>query len=124
MLSWFRAHLRPVALAALVSLTALTSLSAAIHDASECHDECAAGVVRHDAWSHAVGSEKASADHPLHCVLCHWTRTLRPSTAIVHGVARPVVLSVRPVVDVLGLPLQSLAAQPPLRSPPQLSITA
>jgi len=124
MLSWFRAHLRPVAFAALVSLTALVNLSTAIHDASECHDECAAGVVRHDAWSHAIGSEQASVDHPIHCVLCHWTRTLRPSTAVVHGVARPVVQSVRPVADAPGSPLQALAAQPPLRSPPPLSVTA
>jgi hypothetical protein len=118
-LAWFRARLGPIAIAALVSLAGLTSLSAAVHDAGECHDECAAGVLRHDPWSHAIGSATADAEHPLHCVLCHWTRTVRPSAETVHVVARPLAQNVRSVSDVLIAPLRALAAQPPLRSPPR-----
>ncbi len=118
MLHWFRARLRPIAVAALVSLAGLTSLSAAVHEAGECHDECAAGAVGHDPWSHVIGSATAAADHPLHCILCHWTRTSRPTTETVRDVARPVAHNVRSASDFSDPPLQILQVQPPLRSPP------
>jgi hypothetical protein len=123
MLHWFRAHLRPFALAALVSLAGLASLSSVVHDSAECHDECAAGVVAHDPWSHAIGSTTAGAEQALHCILCHWTRTVRPSTEAAHEVARPVTCNLRSIPDSLVSPLRVLQAQPPLRSPPITATT-
>lgn len=118
-MQWFRAHARAVAVAVLVSLTALGGLSSAAHG-GECHDEeCALVLVPHDPTSHSMrdGSAAGSAA-PLHCVLCHWTRSTRPSTESVHQLARPVADDVPVPAEAPGLPSAADAAQPPLRSPP------
>lgn len=120
MLQWFRAQSRPVALAALVSLASLGGFSSALHGA-ECHDEDCAGVLLpHDPSSHRVRNASTTASQPLHCVVCHWTRSTRPSTEPVHHLARPVAHAVRLYTEVRGTLSLVQAAQPPLRSPPRV----
>ena len=118
MLQWFRARARTVAATLLVSLTALGGLSSAGHGA-DCHDEeCAVATFPHDPSAHAMGSAADDSAHPLHCILCHFTRSFRPSTDSVPHVARPQTADVRLHTDVLGALSLVQAAQPPLRSPP------
>jgi hypothetical protein len=118
MLQWFRAQARRIAAATLVSLAALGGFSSAAHGA-DCHDEdCGISLVQHDPSSHSIGAASPDASHPLHCVLCHWTRSTRPSTEAAHHLARPVADRVRLYAEVLGALSLVHAAQPPLRSPP------
>lgn len=121
MLQWFRARVRIVAGAVLVSLAGLGGLSTAAHGA-DCHDEdCGIIALRHDPSTHAIGAAGSAADHPLHCILCHWTRSFRPSTESADHIARPLAGESRRYHDVSGTPSQRQAAQPPLRSPPAAS---
>ena len=118
MLQWFRTRARVVAAATLVSLTALGGLSSATHGA-DCHeDDCAYSLLSHDPYEHGIVATQDDAGHPLHCILCHWTRSLRPSTEAVHQIARPVTSDVRPHTDIPAALSPVQAAQPPLRSPP------
>jgi hypothetical protein len=122
MMQWFRSRARDVAVATLVSLAGLGGLSSAGHG-GDCHgDDCAFPLLNHDPSSHSVGGGSSDSTHPVHCILCHWTRSIRPSTEPGHYLARPVTANVlfRPVV--LGALSPVRAAQPPLRSPPLLSI--
>lgn len=116
---WFRAHARIVAATALVSLLALGGLSPAAHG-GECHDEeCALTLVPHDPASHSIRNGAAGpSGNPLHCVLCHGTRSTRPSAESAHHLPRPVADDVLPHSEVPGVPSRAQAAQPPLRSPP------
>jgi hypothetical protein len=119
MLQWIRARARVAAAATLVSLVALGGLSSASHSA-DCHgDECAIDLRHHDPSAHAIDSGSGdSSSHPLHCILCHWTRTLRPSNTSALHLARPHTDPVRLYTEVLGTLSLVQAAQPPLRSPP------
>jgi len=119
MLQWFRARVRIVATATLVSLVALGGLSSVSHGA-DCHDDdCAIDLGLHDPSSHGIRSGSSDdASHPLHCILCHWTRVHRPSSDSAVYVARPLTNTVRIQPDVLGTLSLVQAAQPPLRSPP------
>jgi hypothetical protein len=117
-LGWFRERARPVAAAVLAALVALGGLSSAAHG-PDCHDDdCSISLFPHDPASHSVEPGSAETAAPLHCVLCHWTRTTRPSTESAHHVAHhsTQVRGLRP--EVLGTPSLVYAAQPPLRSPP------
>jgi hypothetical protein len=121
-LGWFRARARAVAAATLVSLVGLGGLSSAAHD-GDCHDDdCAVALLDHDPSSHRIGNGSSEPSHPVHCILCHWTRTLRPSTASGHHLARPVTGNVLAQPEVLSAPSPVRAAQPPLRSPPFQSV--
>jgi len=118
MLQWFRSQSRAIAAAALVSLTTLTVWSAAPHG-DDCHEAvCAVVVAHHDPSAHGVGRDSGSAERPLHCVLCHWTRIVRPSTDTPHHIAPAVEAQVRWYVEVSNAPQSVSAAQPPLRAPP------
>ena len=119
MLTWVRARMRPVAVVLLAALAGLGGISSLGHP-SDCHDEECAIATFHDASSHRVGSPKSEPAHPLHCVLCHWTRSIRPSPEPVHHLARPSVDDVLPHIEVFGVLSLVQAAQPPLRSPPLL----
>ena len=120
MLVWIRPRLRPVAVVLLAALVAVSGASAAGHG-SDCHGaECAAASGPHDPSAHGIGTPSSDASHPLHCVLCHWTRLIRPSTEAAHYLARPTAGDVRPHADVLGVLSLVQAAQPPLRSPPSI----
>jgi hypothetical protein len=119
-MQWFRVRARIVAAVTLVSLTALGGLSSAAHG-PDCHDDdCYIALIAHDPSSHGIGTTTADGGHPLHCILCHWTRTLRPSTDAVHQIARPVTSDIRPQPDIPAALSPVQAAQPPLRSPPPL----
>jgi hypothetical protein len=123
MLQWFRARARSVAATALLSLVTLT-LSSALPHQDDCHDAICA-VVPHDPSAHSVGRAETSLDdRPLHCVLCHWTRIVRPSAAVAHHLTPAVDRTVRFLVDVVVAPQSFLAAQPPLRAPPSSSPVA
>jgi len=118
MLQWFRARARSIAAAALVSLVALTAWSVAPHG-DDCHDAvCVSLVVPHDPSTHSIGRGPISEERPLHCVLCHWTRIVRPSTEAAHRIAPAVERDVRTLVEVFSAPQFFSAAQPPLRAPP------
>ena len=123
MLQRVRVRARVVAAATLVALTALGGLSSATHSGG-CHeDECVSSLLPHDPSTHGIGTPPDEAGHPLHCVLCHWTRSTRPSTESVHQIARPITSDVRPPTDALAALSPVQAAQPPLRSPPSHALT-
>ena len=118
MLSWVRAQSRVVAAITLVSLTTLTIWSAAPHG-DACHDqECASFVPPHNESAHRLGRESAPDTHPLHCVLCHWTRIVRPpaSTSLHIEVVVAAGINVHEVPSVAAQ--AACAARPPLRAPP------
>ena len=118
MLSWVRVRSRVVAAIALVSLTTLTVWSAAPHG-DACHDqECASFVPPHDPSAHRLGRESATDTHPLHCVLCHWNRIVRPPASTSHhieAVAEAGIIA----NEVPSVATQATSAsRPPLRAPP------
>jgi hypothetical protein len=118
MLQWFRARARSIAAAALVSLATLTAGSTAPHG-DDCHDAvCVSGVVPHDPSAHSIGRGSTTSERPLHCVLCHWTRLVRPSADAAHRIAPAVECDVRTLVEGFSAPQFVSAAQPPLRAPP------
>jgi hypothetical protein len=118
MLRWFRTRARVLAAVVLVSVAALGATSVVPHE-DDCHGGyCIVSIVPHDASQHSIGRTSPPVDHPLHCVVCHWQRLLRPSIELVHAFAPAVENDVRLAADVLTVPLLFPAAQPPLRSPP------
>jgi hypothetical protein len=118
MLQWFRGRARSIAAPALLSLLALSIWSATPHP-DDCHEAiCASVVVSHDVSSHSVGRDTSNSERPLHCVLCHWTRTSRPTNTAAHPIALAVERNVRYFVDLAAAPDVVVAAQPPLRAPP------
>jgi hypothetical protein len=118
MLQWFRTHARSIASTALVSLATLTVWSAAPHQ-DDCHDAlCVSVVVPHDPSAHSIGRSTSESDPPLHCVLCHWTRIVRPSTSPSYHLAPSLEPNVRILVDIVRAPQYVVAALPPLRAPP------
>ena len=118
MLQWFRARARSVAATALLSLVTLTVWSAMPHQ-DDCHDAICAVVVPHDASAHSVsGDDPSNHDRPLHCVLCHWTRIVRPFATVAFHLTPAVDRTVGFLVDIVRAPEAFLAAQPPLRAPP------
>ena len=121
MLQWFRARARSIAAPALLSLLTLTVWSATPHQ-DDCHEAvCTSVVVAHDVSSHSVGRATTDTDRPLHCVLCHWTRIVRPLTTVSHQLAPVPQRNDRILIDSVSAPDAFLAAQPPLRAPPASS---
>jgi hypothetical protein len=117
-MQWFRTRTRIVASAILVALVGLGGLSSAVHG-GDCHDhECSGIGLRHDPSSHGIGTPDTASDYPLHCILCHWTRSMRPSTDAVAQIARPLTNDIRLHPELQGALSPIQAAQPPLRSPP------
>jgi hypothetical protein len=117
MLSWFRARTRGLSAFALVSLTALT-LGSAIPHREDHHGGALDPLTRHDPNGHAVRSQSADEEPPLHCVLCHLTRAFRRPDASTH-LAAPIGRSrVRALPTTAPVPHRHEAAQPPLRAPP------
>ena len=118
MLQWFRAYARSIAAAALVSLATLSVWSATPHP-DDCHDAmCVSVAVPHDPSAHSIGRTSTETNRPLHCVLCHWTRIVRPSADAAHHLAPSVERNVRILVNIVSAPQYVVAALPPLRAPP------
>jgi hypothetical protein len=117
MLSWFRKQSRSVASAALLALVTLTISSAAPHP-DDCHDaDCGLGLP-HDPSGHSIGKTQESSGQPIHCVLCHWTRSVRPTPESAPFFAPVVSEDVKVSLDVFTTPSQTVLAQPALRGPP------
>lgn len=119
MLAWFRARASRIAMAAVVSLATLGTSAITPHE-DDCHDSsCAMLAVAHDADDHRVGGPASSADeHPLHCLVCHWTRTFRPQIATKVVAVPAVLIRMYSRFDLITLARNAQVAQPPLRSPP------
>jgi hypothetical protein len=75
--------------------------------------------VVHDESAHRISaSDSPGDDHPLHCLACHWARSLRQRDASVHltppdGASAKFVRS-----HVPPLSPHHAVRQPPLRAPP------
>jgi hypothetical protein len=118
MLQWFRARAQSVGATALLSLVTLIVGSALPHP-DDCHDAICAVVVPHDPSAHSIGrADTSNEDRPLHCVLCHWTRIVRPPVNTAYHLAPSRERNVRILVDIVSAPQYVVAAQPPLRAPP------
>ena len=117
MLSWFRERSRSIASAALLALVTLTISSAAPHP-DDCHDTECGFTLPHDPSSHSVSRPQGSSEQPIHCVLCHWTRSVRPTPETAISIALSFAEGVRASIDVFNAPSQTFLAQPALRGPP------
>jgi hypothetical protein len=108
-----------------VSLVVVSVLSASVGATAFgplSHSEEHGGLpafVPHDAAAHTF--QAATSDtpsHPLHCLVCQWTRSYRSHPGSVSHLAPTVEYSLRVHAVPLLAPLAAIAAQPPLRSPP------
>ena len=117
MLTWFREWSRSIASAALVSLLTLTISSAAPHQ-DDCHDAECGPLAPHDPTGHSVSRPQESSGQPIHCVLCHWTRSVRPTTETAPLFAPALAEEVRASADVFRARSQTSLARPSLRGPP------
>jgi hypothetical protein len=74
--------------------------------------------VQHDASAHEFQAATDASAHPLHCLVCHWSRSFRhhPDGAS-HG-APAAIYSPRVHHPYVLVASAALAALPPLRSPP------
>lgn len=119
MLHQIRPHLRALAAAVLLSVSALGAWSTFAHGL-DCHDhDGAVVVVAHDASAHAFrGPAPPDEGRPIHCVLCHWTRTFGPSVQSVAAAPSLVARTFAIPGDAATLPRLIATAQPPLRAPP------
>ena len=117
MLQWFRVQASRVAGALLVSVTVLGGSLVAPHPV-DCHDACAV-TVTHDASAHRMSADVPDAEsHPLHCLVCHWSRSFRPRTEATFLHAPAVQAGARVHLVVFTAAPAAQVAQPPLRSPP------
>lgn len=117
MLAWFRTGGRRIAAVTLAALVVLTLSSALPHE-EDCHGAACGTALPHDPSGHAIGRDTHSAQHPLHCVLCHWTRSVRPPADSAHALASTAEAVSRTFVDLRRASQPFPAAQPPLRAPP------
>jgi len=119
MLSWFRSRASGVAATLLLSLATL-GVSASLPHEDDCHDAgCRAIVVEHDAAAHRIAAPSTSAaPHPLHCLVCHWTRSFRPPITTKFVATPAAYAGIRIHVDLITVARNTQVAQPPLRSPP------
>jgi hypothetical protein len=117
MLSWFRERSRSMASAALFALVTLTISSAAPHP-DDCHDVDCALTLPHDPTGHSIGKPQESSGQPIHCVLCHWTRSVRPTPETTPFFEPALSEDVRVSIDAFIALAQNFLAQPSLRGPP------
>lgn len=118
MMPWVRAGRRWLAAVVLTLLSSAGAWSLVDH-ATPGHDDGHRAVVVHDASAHVYRSAVPAADeHPLHCVLCHVVRSLRPLPETSHAFVP--VATIRLPINASGVVVAQVfpAAQPPLRSPP------
>jgi hypothetical protein len=119
MLIQLRRHLRVLAAAVLVSMSAVTGWSALVHELDGHDHETAPAFVVHDESAHAFRSATPSeGERPVHCVLCHWTRTLGLGLQTV-SIALSFASETLVAQATDSILLHRVAAvQPPLRAPP------
>ena len=118
MLAWLRGSARTISAVVLVALTSLLGSSITPHE-DDCHEGlCSASVFFHDASTHSVQATRDSADHPLHCVMCHSGRSFRPSSESAHNLAPSLTHTLRDQLQVASVRSSSPSSRPPLRSPP------
>jgi hypothetical protein len=118
-----RHRLRPLAATLLVWLGVAAGWSSLVHGA-DCHDaDCAAAAVAHDASAHAFTSPRPGAPAQAdHCFLCHAARTFRPPVTSTHVLPAAAGQDVRVPIAARRIVRGSIAAQPPLRSPPTAAL--
>ena len=118
MLAWLRGSARTISGVVLVALTSLLASSITPHE-DDCHEGlCGASVFLHDASSHSVQASRDSADHPLHCVICHVGRSFQPSGESAQHLAPRPTPTLRDQLEVASVSSSSPSSRPPLRSPP------
>jgi hypothetical protein len=117
MLCWFREASRSIASAALVSLITLTISSAAPHP-DDCHDAECGLIALHDPSGHSLSRPEGSSGRPIHCVLCHWTRSVRPTPQTASLFTPLVAEDVQASIENFCVPSHTSLAQPSLRAPP------
>lgn len=118
MLRWLRGSARTIASVVLLALTSLLASSITPHQ-DDCHEGlCGASVFPHDASTHSVQASRDTADHPLHCVMCHAGRSFRPSSEPAHNLAQSPTHTLRDQLEVASVLSSSPSSRPPLRSPP------
>jgi hypothetical protein len=119
MLFQLRRHLRVLAAAVLVSMSAVTGWSALVHELDSHDHETAPAFVVHDESAHAFrNATPSTGERPVHCVLCHWTRTFglgHQPVSIAHSFASR---TLAPQVVDGDLVYTVTSVQPPLRAPP------
>jgi hypothetical protein len=77
-------------------------------------------VIQHDASAHGFRADPGVAvAHPLHCLVCHWTRSFRPYPRGESHPAPVVAYTLRIHPEIFLVTPAALAALPPLRSPPR-----
>ena len=116
MLKVVRARTSTVAAALLVSLFSLhlPHVADADHDAHE-----SLVVFAHDASTHALSRTAPDAGAaPLHCVVCHFGRSVRPRTDAATLPAPTESTGAHINLDVFTTVRPVLVPQPPLRAPP------
>jgi hypothetical protein len=117
MLQWFRAR-APRLAAALLVWSVTLGASAVAHD-DRCHGAlCVVSVAPHDASDHSIRTPAPADEHTQQCVVCQWTRLLRPSIDAVRVFSPHSDGNDRVSADPVRVPPVFPAAQPPLRSPP------
>jgi hypothetical protein len=111
-----RAWRRATGLIALVAMLVAT-FGSVVHTAGDA--DCAITVL-HDASAHrfTAPDDAGNAQPPLHCLACHWSRTFRPRTETVYFATLAVEASTAIPIEPTSPVSASVAAQPPLRSPP------
>src|SRR5688500_825955 len=116
MLKVVRARTSTVAAALLVSLFSLHLP----HVADAGHDAHGAlAVFVHDASSHALSrTVPDDGAAPLHCVVCHFGRSVRLRAETASLPAPTESTGARVHRDVFTAPRPALVARPPLRAPP------
>ena len=122
MLTWFRGRAHSLALLALLAF-------AVGNGAIGLHAHTAEGTsvaVKHDASAHRFGeATKQVQTHPLSCLACGWSRTLRQGAQTAFtGVPVAGTGAVLHIPAITARPSAYLAALPPLRAPPHTSVSA
>jgi hypothetical protein len=124
MLAWFRRRAPGLGAVVLLALGAMGASELSPHP-FDCHVGCVAAFVEHDESAHRIGASQTSQhEHPLHCLACHWSRSFRPPVYVAAFSASALVLDVRLPLEVFAVVYATLAAQPPLRSPPSSPVLA
>jgi hypothetical protein len=124
-LVWFRRHRSLPAIVVLATLAAMGASQLVPHE-DDCHEAgCLPVAVEHDASAHRMGGAKTDTHgHQLHCLACDWVRTFRPRAEVAFQALPAMGAGASAPVDVFAIALATLAAQPPLRSPPASPVLA